>query len=68
MLTIEKIKELIGDSDISNDEAEGIRDECRILAEIIFERWLDEKRKNQIRSPRSNQNNFEDSVLTGTEG
>jgi hypothetical protein len=45
MLTIEKIKELIGDSDITNEEAEGIRDECRILAEIIFEQWLEEKRK-----------------------
>lgn len=45
MLTIERIKELIGSADLSDSEAEQIRDECRIFAEIIFEQWLYEKHR-----------------------
>jgi hypothetical protein len=40
MLAIEKIKELIGDPKISDEEAECVRDECQIFAEIIFDQWL----------------------------
>ena len=43
MLAIEQVKKIIGDPDISDEEAEQIRDECRIFAEIIFERWLKNK-------------------------
>ena len=45
MLAIEKIKELIGDPKISDEEAECVRDECRIFAEIIFDQWLAERRR-----------------------
>jgi len=50
MLAIEKVKELIGDPNISDEEAECVRDECRILAEIIFDQWLAEKRQNEIKN------------------
>ena len=39
MLSIERTKELLDDPSISDEEAEQIRDECRILAEIVFELW-----------------------------
>jgi hypothetical protein len=45
-ISVERTKELLGQPDLSNEEAECIRDECRILAEIIFEQWLNEKRRN----------------------
>jgi signal-transduction protein with cAMP-binding, CBS, and nucleotidyltransferase domain len=47
MLSIERVKELIKDKNISDEEAKQIRDELRTLAEIIFEQWLHKKRKEQ---------------------
>jgi hypothetical protein len=47
MLTLEKVKGLIGDAGLSDEEAELVRDECRIFAEIIFEQWLGEIRKEK---------------------
>jgi hypothetical protein len=44
MLSVQKAKKLINDETISDEEAEKIRDECRDLAEIIFDKWLEEKR------------------------
>jgi hypothetical protein len=44
-----KGKKLLNDETISDEKAEKIRDECRDLAEIIFEKWLEEKNsKNMI--------------------
>lgn len=37
MLTLKKAKELLDDKTISDEEAIKIRDDCRELAEIIFE-------------------------------
>ncbi len=49
MLSIKQIKKLLGDENISDKEAEEIRDSFRILAEIIFEKWQRDKniKKNQ---------------------
>lgn len=48
MISIERTKELIGRPDISDSEAEQIRDSMRSLVEIIFEQWAEEsKRKNE---------------------
>ena len=44
MLSIEKTKKLIGDPNMSDEEAEKIRDEFRALAEIIFEDWYEKRR------------------------
>jgi hypothetical protein len=45
MLNIPDVKKLIGDETISDQEAEQVRDECRIFAEIVFEQWLEDARK-----------------------
>lgn len=42
MLSIERVKELIK-RDISDEEAKQIRDECRMLAEIIIAAWQHER-------------------------
>jgi len=39
MLSIKRVKELINDQGISDEEAEKIRDGCRALTEVIFEQW-----------------------------
>ena len=36
MLTVERIKEIIDDPSLSDEELEQIRDELRCLAELIF--------------------------------
>lgn len=43
MLSIERVKELIGRKDLKDQDAERIRDELRTLAEIIYEKWRREK-------------------------
>jgi hypothetical protein len=44
MLSVQKVKRLLNGETISDEKAEKIRDECRDLAEIIFDKWLEEKR------------------------
>jgi hypothetical protein len=46
MLTIEQTKKLLNNPAITDEEAEKIRDDSRMLAELIFEAWLT-KRKNK---------------------
>ncbi len=45
MLSIERVKELIADQNLSSQDAEKVRDELRALAEIIFEQWMVERQK-----------------------
>lgn len=46
MLSIEKCRELIPDSDKHSDEyIERIRDDGRALVEIIFDKWIEERNK-----------------------
>lgn len=45
MLSIERIKELLEDPNISDEEAREIRDGFHMLAEIIFDHWQEERRK-----------------------
>jgi len=47
MLTIEQTKKLLNDPNISDTEAEEIRDGFRLLAEVIFEKWQSEKMKSK---------------------
>ena len=37
MLTLKKVKKILNDETISDEEAKKIRDDCRELVEIIFE-------------------------------
>ena len=47
MLSVERVKELLNDPKVSDKEAEEIRDDFNILAEIIFEKWLEDKKKEK---------------------
>jgi len=44
MLSIKQVKQILKDKNISDKDAEMIRDECRELAEIIFEKWQQDKK------------------------
>jgi hypothetical protein len=48
MLSIERVKELLKDQNISNEEAEEIRDGCRSLAEVIFTQWQYERKNGKL--------------------
>lgn len=48
MLNIERIKELLNNKNISDQEAKEIRDDFRSLAEIVFEQWQLKNRKKSI--------------------
>jgi len=44
MLSVERIKEIINDPSLSDEELTEIRDEYRLLAEIIFDQWNEERK------------------------
>jgi len=44
MLSIENVKKLLNNLEISDKEAEEIRDAFYMLAEIIFEKWQKERK------------------------
>ena len=45
MVSFERAKELLDDPTLSDLEVEQVRDEFRLLAEIIFETWREERVK-----------------------
>ena len=47
MLTVSQTKKSLDDSRLSDGDVEKIRDTFDMLAEIIFERWLEQKNKNE---------------------
>ena len=49
MLSVERVKELLNDPKLSDKEIEEIRDSFLILAEIIYDRWIEiiEQAKNK---------------------
>lgn len=47
MLSVERVKQLLNDPKISDEEAEKIRDELYLLSEIIFEKWLEDKKRER---------------------
>lgn len=60
MISVEHTKELIGRPNISDAEAEKIRDSMRSLIEIIFEQWQEDKiRKNENEKTEKNFNTQE---------
>ena len=48
MLSLEHTKELLNDPTLSDKEIHEIRDGFYMLAEIIFERWKEEKRTDKL--------------------
>jgi len=49
MLSVERVKKILNNPTLSDKEAEEIRDSFLILAEIIYDKWMEtiEKVKNQ---------------------
>jgi signal-transduction protein with cAMP-binding, CBS, and nucleotidyltransferase domain len=45
MLSIERVKELLNDPNLSDKEVEEIRDGFRMLSEVVFEQWQAERMK-----------------------
>jgi len=59
MLTPERIKQLVGEPNMSNEEAEAIRNELRSQSEIIFEQWKIDRNKakeNKYKNEQPKQN------------
>ena len=47
MLSVERVKELINDPKLSDKEIEEIRDQMYMLTEVIFEQWMEERKKKR---------------------
>jgi len=47
MLSVERVKELINDPKLSDKEIEEIRDQMYMLTELIFEQWMEERKKTK---------------------
>jgi hypothetical protein len=39
MLSIERVKELLKNSELTDEQVERVRDEFYLLAEVIYEQW-----------------------------
>lgn len=48
MISIEKARELIGDPNMSDEEVDRVRCDMRELVEIIFEKYMAEKKAKKI--------------------
>ena len=60
MLSVERVKELINDPNLSNKEIEEIRDGLFMLVEVMFEQWQAERIKAKKESEnKDNQNEHE---------
>ncbi len=46
MITIERAKEILNKSDLTDQQIEEIRDSFKRLAEIVFEKWHEDQIKN----------------------
>ncbi len=45
MLSVERVKELLNDPKLSDKEIEEIRDHMYMLTELIFEQWMEDRKK-----------------------
>ena len=60
MLSLERVKELINDPNLSDKEVEEIRDGLFMLAEVMFEQWQAERIKaKKEKEDKDNQNEHE---------
>ncbi len=46
MISIERVKELINDPSLTDEEIQEIRDGFHLLAEIIYEQWKIERERS----------------------
>lgn len=52
MLSIERVKELVNDPTLADKEIEEIRDGLRLLAELIFEKWQEDRKAGRLNGPK----------------
>jgi len=57
MLSLERAKELLNDPTLSDEEVLEIRDGFYHLAEIIFEKWQEDKKAGKLNSIQSSSSN-----------
>ena len=48
MLSLERVKELLNDPKFSDKEVEEIRDAFYQLSELMFEQWMEERKKAMV--------------------
>lgn len=53
MLTLEQMKELLDDPSLSDSEVLEIRDELYALAEIIYEKWQEDRKAGKLPGKKS---------------
>lgn len=56
MLSLERAKELINDPKLSDKEIEEIRDQMYMLSELIFEQWMEDRKKQREKEKESKEN------------
>lgn len=47
MLNIARIKEILKKPDITDEEAERIRNELRAISELVFKQWIKDREKTR---------------------
>ncbi|NLD47028.1 MAG: hypothetical protein GX660_07490 [Clostridiaceae bacterium] len=57
MLSLEEAKKTLNDPNLTDEEVLEIRDSFQALAEIIFEQWQLERRKERMESLEKNNRN-----------
>lgn len=48
MLSVDHVIKLLGDESISAEEAENIRNACREMAEILYEKYIQDQKDKKI--------------------
>ncbi len=55
MLSVERVKELINDPNLSDKEIEEIRDHMYMLTELMFEQWMEDRKKEREKKKQDDQ-------------
>jgi len=45
IVSVEETKKILKNPELADEEAEKIRDEFRMLAEVIFDKWFEERKQ-----------------------
>jgi hypothetical protein len=49
MVSLERARELLKDASLTDHEVKEVRDVLRLLAEVIFDKWQNERRVREAR-------------------
>lgn len=65
MLTLEQMKKLLDDPSIPDEQVLEIRDELYALAEIIYEKWQQDKKAGKLPVRREVKDGSQNSITAG---